>query len=304
MTRGAASVFAVTVAVFANSCVAPTAGVAEAAVEPVRPVAQSTPPPPLTHVYGIIVSGVPAQGGVLLGRVPHGALSLTLDGNGVRIAPDGMFVIAFSQDAGPTSVLRATMRDGSVTELPLTVTPRAWKTETIASVPRFAQPSAEFARLRPPELAQINAARSIDGGADGWRQKFIWPVTGRISGLFGSYRIYANGEKGAPHSGVDVARPAGTPVVAPADGVVILAADHPFTLEGNLLMIDHGMGVNSAFLHLSRIDVNVGDRVRQGQPIGAIGMTGRASGPHLHWSMKWLDRRIDPMPLAGAMPAN
>lgn len=90
-------------------------------------------------------------------------------------------------------------------------------------------------------------------------------------------------------------------MVAPADGVVILAAAAPFTLEGNLLMIDHGMGLNSAFLHLSRIDVKVGDRIRQGQRVGAVGITGRASGPHLHWSMKWRDRRIDPLLIAGPM---
>ncbi len=242
------------------------------------------------------------QGAVLIGHVDPGTLNLTLDGVPVRIASDGQFIIGFGRDAPPTAILRATLRDGSAASLPLTVAPRAWQIETIASVPRFAQPSAEFARLREPELARINAARRIEAASEGWRQRFVWPVVGRISGLFGSQRIYANGEKGAPHSGVDVARPAGTPVMAPADGVVILAADHPFTLEGNLLMIDHGMGLNSAFLHLSRIDVKAGDVVRQGQPVGAVGMTGRASGPHLHWSMKWQDQRVDPLLIAGPMP--
>jgi murein DD-endopeptidase MepM/ murein hydrolase activator NlpD len=103
---------------------------------------------------------------------------------------------------------------------------------------------------------------------------------------------------------VDVAAATGEPVVAPADGVVILAAsDKPFTLEGHLLMIDHGHGLNSAFLHLSRIDVKVGDHVAQGQRIGAVGATGRATGPHLHWGMKWNDARIDPLLIAGPMPA-
>jgi murein DD-endopeptidase MepM/ murein hydrolase activator NlpD len=241
------------------------------------------------------------QGAVLLGQIDPRALNLTLNGVPVRLAPDGRFIIGFGRDAPPAAVLRATLPDGQATELSLTVAPRDWRIENIPGVPRFAQPSAEFARLRGPELTQINAARRIESVTDGWRQRFIWPVTGRISGLFGSQRAYANGEKGDPHSGVDVARPAGTPVVAPADGVVILAADHAFTLEGNLLMIDHGMGLNSAFLHLSRIDVKVGDVVRQGQPVGAIGMTGRATGPHLHWSMKWQDQRIDPLLLAGPM---
>jgi murein DD-endopeptidase MepM/ murein hydrolase activator NlpD len=119
--------------------------------------------------------------------------------------------------------------------------------------------------------------------------------------MFGSQRIY-RGEPGAYHSGLDIATGAsGTPFVAPADGVVILAAKEPFTLEGHLLMIDHGMGLNSAFLHCSQLLVEEGDRVRQGQLIGRIGATGRATGPHLHWGMKWNNARIDPILLTGPM---
>jgi murein DD-endopeptidase MepM/ murein hydrolase activator NlpD len=300
-------------ALFAGSCVPPLPPAAAAPPPPKSPllrpemsgggpaIVPAPTPEPTATISGITLIGTPMQGAIVQGIAPRGVLNLTLDGAPVRVAPDGVFIIGFGRDAPPRSVLRATSPQVRAIEVPLTVAPRAWQIETIASVPRFAQPSAEFARLRGPELAQINAARRIDAASDGWRQHFIWPVTGRISGLFGSQRVYANGEKGDPHSGVDIARPAGTPVVSPADGVVILAADHPFTLEGNLLMIDHGMGLNSAFLHLSRIDVKVGDRVRQGQPVGAIGMTGRASGPHLHWSMKWQDRRVDPLLVAGPM---
>jgi murein DD-endopeptidase MepM/ murein hydrolase activator NlpD len=122
--------------------------------------------------------------------------------------------------------------------------------------------------------------------SDGWRQRFIWPTTGRISGRFGSQRVY-RGEPASFHSGVDVAPGAGAPVVAPADGVVVLAGPPAFSLEGNLLIIDHGMGLNSAFLHLASQAVRQGQRVRQGQLIGTVGATGRATGPHLHWSMKW-----------------
>lgn len=306
MTRIGAGGFAASVAVLVGSCVASSLMPAKAALpgSTAAPPMHVAPPPRPPEVRGgpITLSGAAVQGGIMLGQLAPGALNLTLNGMPVRVAPDGRFMIGFSNDAPPAAILRVTAQGGRAVELPLKVEPRAWKLETIASLPRFAQPSAEFARLRPPELARINAARHIDGAADGWRQRFVWPVKGRISGLFGSQRVYANGEKGAPHSGVDVAQPTGTPVVSPADGVVILAADRPFTLEGNLLMIDHGMGLNSAFLHLSRIDVKVGQRVRQGQLVGAVGMTGRASGPHLHWGMKWLDRRIDPLLLAGPMP--
>lgn len=248
------------------------------------------------------LEGAARQGGVMIGSVPGGAVSLALDGEPVEIAPDGRFLIGFGRDHTATAALVATLGNGEKITRILTVAAGDWKIERLSTLPRFPVPSAEFKRLRDPELARIAAARNIASESEGWRQRFLWPVTGRISGWFGSQRVY-RGEPGAYHSGVDVARPAGTPLVAPADGVVILAADRPFTLEGNLLMIDHGMGLNSAFLHLSRIDVREGQRVRRGQTIGAIGATGRATGPHMHWGMKWKDERIDPLLLAGPMMA-
>jgi murein DD-endopeptidase MepM/ murein hydrolase activator NlpD len=247
------------------------------------------------------LEGVANQGGVLRGTVPAGATRLTFDGQPIPIAPDGRFIVAFDRDAGAAATLVATLRDGRPIAQTLSVAPRAWRIERLDRLPKFPVPSADFQRRRPAELAQIAAARRFGSPTIGWGQRFIWPVTGRISGLFGSQRIY-RGEPGAYHSGVDVARPTGTPIVAPADGVVILAAAALFTLEGNLLMIDHGMGLNSAFLHLSRIDVSVGEHVRQGEQLGLIGATGRATGPHLHWGMKWRDARIDPLLLAGSMP--
>jgi murein DD-endopeptidase MepM/ murein hydrolase activator NlpD len=241
------------------------------------------------------------QGGTVLGTAPALTSAVTLDGRAVPLAPDGRFLIAFDRDAAPRAELVATRVDGSTLRQTLSVQPRAWRIERLNTLPRIAQPSAEFARRRPAELALINAARGQSHSVQGWRQEFLWPVTGRISGLFGSQRIY-KGEPGAYHSGVDVARPTGTPIIAPADGIVTLAAQQDFTLEGKLLMLDHGMGLNSAFLHLSRIDVKVGDLVRRGQTIGAIGTTGRSTGPHLHWGMKWGEARIDPLLIAGSMP--
>ena len=248
------------------------------------------------------LQGPLVQGAVVLGTAPAGTTLLSLNGAPVPLADDGRFLIAFDRDQPPAATLSATQSNGSVVSETLTIARRAWNIERLNSLPRFAQPAEEFNRLRPAELAQINAARQVNARAEGWRQPFLWPVTGRISGLFGAQRIYKNGEAGSYHSGTDIAQPAGTPVIAPVDGVVVLAADHPFTLEGNLLMIDHGMGLNSAFLHLSRIDVAVGARVQRGQRIGTVGMSGRATGPHLHWSLKWRDAKIDPLLVAGPMP--
>lgn len=244
------------------------------------------------------------QGGLVFGTAPQGAVRLFLDGKPIPLAADRSFVIGFGRDHGPQAVIEARPAgDGAPLRQTLRIAPRAWDIQSLPTLRRGTTPTPEFLRRRAVELEQIGAARALETGAQGWRQRFIWPVTGRISGVFGSQRIYA-GEPGAYHSGVDVARPTGTPVVAPADGIVILAASSPFTLEGNLLMIDHGMGLNSAFLHLSRIDVKAGDRVTRGQVVGAIGATGRATGPHLHWSMKWRDERIDPAKLVGPMPGS
>lgn len=260
-----------------------------------------SPAPAITDNADFRLSGALVQGGLAFGTAPAGTRTLLLDGKTIGFAPDNRFLIAFDRDQTATAMLEARLADGLIHRRTLTIAPRSWQIESLPTLPRGTTPTAEFLARRKIELEQIAAARAVDSGAAGWRQRFIWPVKGRISGVFGSQRIYA-GEPGAFHSGADIARPAGTQIVAPADGVVILAAAAPFTLEGNLLMIDHGMGLNSAFLHLSRIDVTVGQAVRQGQPLGAIGMTGRATGPHLHWGMKWRDARIDPAPLAGPMP--
>ena len=245
-------------------------------------------------VESFALAGQLVQGGWARGTVPRGTVQLALNGKPVRIAPDGRFMVAFDRDAGPVSRLVAETADGTLADYAVPIARRAWKIEHIPIGPRpGAAPSDEFARRRSAELAQINAARAVERHSAGWRQQMIWPATGRLSGRFGSQRIY-NGTPGSYHSGTDIATGAsGTPFVAPADGIVMLAAQDPFTLEGRLLMVDHGMGLNSAFLHCSALSVGVGDVVRQGQLIGRIGATGRATGPHLHWSLKWREARLD-----------
>lgn len=247
--------------------------------------------------------GALTQGGLLLGTAPAGTTAMTLDGKPVEIGPGGRFLIGFGREAGPFAVVDAALANGGHVRTELKIVPRQWDIQSLPTLPRGTAPTPEFLARRKIELEQIGAARAIHSNSQGWQQRFLWPATGRISGVFGSQRIYA-GEAGAPHSGVDIARSAGTPFVAPADGVVILAAKSPFTLEGNLLMLDHGMGLNSAFLHLTKIAVTEGQHVQRGQLLGFIGSTGRATGPHLHWGMKWQDVRIDPQLLAGPMPGD
>ena len=258
--------------------------------------------PSLASPTDIILSGPAVQGGILTGMAPSGTVEMRLDGQPVPIGADGRFLIGFDRDALPQARLEARFADGRTIDRSIAVSPGSWRIERVNAPLRAGRSSEAFLALRRPELEQIAAARAKVTGAQGWRQALLWPRIGRISGLFGSQRIY-QGVPGSYHGGIDIAGATGEPVVAPADGVVILAADRPFTLEGRLLMIDHGHGLSSAFLHLSRIDVKLGDAVVRGQRIGAVGATGRATGPHLHWGLRWNDARIDPLRLAGPMPA-
>ena len=229
------------------------------------------------------IAGQLTQGGWALGQAPAGASTLTLAGKPVPTARDGRFFVAFDRDAPPVLQLLARAADGRLLARSLTIAPRAWQLERIPLGPRpGTPPSEEYARRRGGELALINAARSVDHPIDGWRQRFIWPVFGRLSGKFGSQRIY-NGTPAATIPGlISPLGASGTPFVAPADGVVALAAQGPLSLEGRLLMLDHGMGLNSAFLRCSSHAVMEGELVHQGQYIANIGKTGRATGPHLH----------------------
>lgn len=246
------------------------------------------------------LDGTFSQGGIVLGTAPSGTTNLSLDGKPVTLGDGGQFLVGFDRDQSATALLVATLADGRSVRRDLTISPRAWDIEHVDAALRQGRSSEAFLRIRERELARINAARAARSDTAGWRQDFIWPVTGRISGRFGAQRVY-RGEPGSYHSGIDIAPGAGAPVVAPADGVVVLAGPPMFSLEGNLVIVDHGMGLNSAFLHLATVAVRAGQVVRQGQLIGTVGATGRATGPHLHWSLKWNEARLDPLLLAGPM---
>jgi hypothetical protein len=294
--------------VIAGGCAERPAAPGPAPVPPpiVQPV--MTPPPRIVDAQTFALTAPAQQGALLAGTAPTGTALLLFDGKPVRFAPDGRFIVGFGRDAGPSSVLEARIQDGQLLRLPIAVAPRHWDISSLPTLYKGTSPSPAYQKIRAAELAQIEAARAAHADSDGWRQAFSWPATGRISTMFGSQRIYAQGVAGAPHSGLDIARTVGGPVLegtpahSPADGVVVLATDHPFSLEGNLVMIDHGFGLVSALMHLQRVEVKVGDRVVRGQEIGLIGRTGRATGPHLHWGMTWNDVRIDPILLVAPMP--
>jgi hypothetical protein len=240
------------------------------------------------------VAGELTQGGWIRGQAPDGAISVRIGDEEVPLRPDGGFFAGIDRDAGDEILLKAKLEDGGEILQKLSVAPRDWPIEHVNVARRTGGSSEAFRKRRAPELEAIYLARKKLTESGGWQQDFVWPVQGRISGRFGSQRIY-RGEPGSYHSGMDISTgKGGTPFVAPAAGVVVLAVQN-FSLEGNLLIIDHGQGLNSAFLHASRLLVKEGDEVRQGQQIGNIGSSGRATGPHLHWSIKWNDARLDPL---------
>jgi murein DD-endopeptidase MepM/ murein hydrolase activator NlpD len=265
-----------------------------------KPSASATAPASIPiPIGGIKYSGKLTQGGWLRGVAPPGTRAVTLGGAALVLAEDGAFFAAFDRDAPATLALITTAADGFSLSVPLAIAPRTWRLEAVNVAKRPGKlPDAAFRERRAGELAQIGAARAKGSASPGWRQAMIWPAAGRISGEFGAQRIY-RGEPGAYHAGLDIAAPAGAAILAPADGVVVLAATQAFTLEGHLLILDHGMGLTSAFLHCSDLVVREGDSVVQGQLLGHVGMTGRATGPHLHWALTWHGRRLDPQLFAG-----
>lgn len=249
---------------------------------------------------------IATQGQILIASLPAGSHTLTLDGAPVHVEPDGRFMLGVDRDFAGTKQLAWVTKDGRSARRDLVVKARAWDIDRLpARLLSPADPNGprnlEWEERRAREVAQVRAARAIPSDYPFWRAAFRWPALGRISTHFGAQRIY--GEVPASyHSGMDIAAPTGTPVTAPIPGVVRLAAG-PFSLEGNIVILDHGHGLHSAMLHLSRIDVAVGHIVRQGEVIGAIGSTGRSTGPHLHWGLTWNGVRVDPEALLPPMPA-
>ena len=242
------------------------------------------------------------QGGLVRGKTDAGA-AVTLNGRAVRVAPDGGFLLGFGRDAPAEAKLDVAFADGTSEHRALAITARQYDVRRIDGLPpQQVTPDAATQERIEREAALIAAARKADSGLLFFEEPQRWPALGPISGVYGSQRIL-NGEPRAPHMGVDIAAPRGTPVMAAAPGTVTLAERDLF-FTGGTVIIDHGYGLATTYQHMDRVDVAVGEHVEAGTPIGTVGATGRVTGPHLHWSLNWYDIRLDPMLAAGPMPAN
>lgn len=255
---------------------------------------------------GFRLEGDAVQGGLMIGYAPWSD-KVTLDDRPIPIS-GGYFLLGFDRDAGPSSRLvvhKKRMRPADVRRFPfvmsLEVEKRDYDIQRIDGLPR------RKVTPHPEDLIRIRAegrlmrdARSGKALRLGFLSGFVWPARGRISGVYGSQRIL-NGKPRRPHFGVDIAAPTGTPVRAPADGRVTLV--HPgMFFNGKSIVMDHGLGLTTVYIHLSDASVEPGQLVKQGDVIGKVGATGRATGPHLHWGARVRNIEIDPALLVEGMP--
>jgi murein DD-endopeptidase MepM/ murein hydrolase activator NlpD len=237
------------------------------------------------------LSGTMEQGSLVMGSAPPGSLA-ALDGRPLRVSADGRFAFGFAPDQTTASLVTVRYPDGGGDSRSFTPKVRQYEIQRVDGLPQnTVTPPPEVRERIAGEAEAIFLARLSDTPGGDFLSGFDWPAPGIESGVFGSQRI-DNGVPMSPHYGVDMAAPTGTPIHAPADGMVSISDDH--YLNGGFTLIDHGLGVSTAYLHQSARLVKAGEAVKRGQRIGLIGATGRATGPHLHWAMNWFQVRLDP----------
>jgi murein DD-endopeptidase MepM/ murein hydrolase activator NlpD len=253
-----------------------------------------------------LVSGKAVQGGMLVFQTKAGT-KINLDGLELPVSADGLFVLGFHRDDVTPQELLAMDASGKTAKLTLTPEMRDWEIQRIDNLPTnmVTPPEAVITRIKK-DIKNVKAARAVISDFDDvLKNGFVWPVWGRISGIYGAQRIL-NGKPRQPHYGIDIAAPSGVAVRAAGAGRVTMAMDLYFT--GGTVIIDHGFGLNSTYSHLKDMNVRPGDRVTRGGVIGSVGSTGRSTGPHLDWRINWRHKRLDPLLIAGplrpALPAS
>ncbi len=242
------------------------------------------------------------QGGLLIGRLPEGLMGakVTVMGRPVLTNTEGVFVFGLGRDErGPAEITLALK--GQTHTFRYSVKQRTYNIQKIEGVAKkhVTPPDEVLDRIRR-EATKVREARALEDPRGDFLQSFIWPLSGPITGVYGSQRVY-NGIPKSPHYGVDIAAPTGTTVVAPAGGLITLAEPDLY-YSGGTVILDHGHGISSTFIHLHKVLVTVGQSVQQGQAIAEVGATGRATGPHLDWRMNWFEHRLDPEILMSNVP--
>jgi len=240
------------------------------------------------------------QGGLAIGKTQAGS-QVIFDQQKILLSATGDFIIGFNRDEKKQLKLTIITPDGTKKSINLKIKKRQYKIQRIDGLPKAKVSPRKpevLARIRK-EGAQASQARKRNDERSDYMETFIWPTLGPISGVYGSQRVL-NGKPRRPHFGVDIAAPTGTKVIAPASGIITLAHRDMF-FSGGTIILDHGHGLSSSFLHLSKLLVNKGDVVKQGDLIAEVGATGRVTGAHLDWRMNLFKRRVDPQLLVPPM---
>ena len=240
------------------------------------------------------IAGEAIEGGIILAQTRPDS-TITLDGNAIPVAADGHFIVGFHRDSDDAMTVAVTHSDGTQDSTMLTPAQRVYDIQRIDGLKRdyVSPPQAVLDRIAADSAMVRDARQAIDAGHQegNFIAGFDRPAEGRVTGIYGSQRIL-NGQPRQPHYGIDIAAPRGTPVKAPAGGQITMVSDLYFS--GWTIIMTHGMGLNSAFLHLDDVSVSVGQDIKRGEVIGTVGSTGRSTGPHLDWRLDWQGRRLDP----------
>ena len=239
----------------------------------------------------LFFQGQMRQGELLFGFVTPGS-ELTVNDERIAIRPDGWFAFGIGRDDTGVLTFKATKR-GKTTTSSYNIAPRQWDIQRVDGLPQNTVTPSKTGQKRIADEAAITAQARQKKVDMSLPLCFSLPAEGTITGVFGSQRIM-NNVPGNYHNAVDIANKEGTPIIAPADGIVLLAYED-MLLSGKTLLIGHGQDVVSSYIHMNEISVKEGQKVKKGQEIGKIGMTGRATGPHLHWGISWKNKRTDPM---------
>ncbi len=250
----------------------------------------------------LVLKGELTQGGLIFGKTEPGA-QVWLNDSVIQVSEAGEFVFGFGRDAELSHVIRLKGADGRVLERSLELKKRHYTIQKIEGIARrIMEPEPEDLKRIRADVVMVQKARQTADHRLDYLDGFEWPVDGRITGVYGSQRYY-NGVPKRPHYGIDIAAARGTIVTSPAPGKVTLAHKDMF-YSGGTVIVDHGYGVSSTFLHMDEILVNVGDTLEKGDSLGRVGSTGRSTGPHLDWRINWFDQRIDPALVANGLPAS
>lgn len=235
--------------------------------------------------------GAFVQGTLIRGKTEPGA-SVRVDGQKLGLSANGDFAFGVAYDRKDPAELSIKLADGAGETKSIPIAAREYNIQRINGLPeKYVEPPASVLKRIERDNQLIGAARARDTDEAWFADDFAWPVKGPVTGVYGSRRIL-NGEEKRPHYGVDIAAGSGTPIHAPV-GAIVAMAEEDLYFTGGTIILDHGHGVSTSYLHMSRLDVKVGDRVEKGAVIGAVGKTGRATGPHLCWRLNWFAERLD-----------